>query len=121
MLTTVILDGAMGKLFGREWEFAISSPREALNMVEANKPGVLRWVRENLAKFSSYRVTCEYEDGNKEDLDSEGYEFQRKLKSVRFTPIITGQGHAFKVVIGVVLVVVGSALLARRLRPKAAP
>ena len=68
MLTKVILDGAMGKHFGRRWDFLVSSPAEALRMVEANKPGLRAWIVSKAQKFSSYKVTCEYEDGTKEVL-----------------------------------------------------
>lgn len=107
MLTKVYLEGAMGAKFGREWEFSISSPREALRMIEANKPGLMGWIKASLAKFSRYRVVCEYEDGRTEELDNDSYLLDRKLKSVRFVPIIEGAGNLFKVVLGVVLIVVG--------------
>lgn len=104
-LTKVILEGPLGKQFGREWEFAIDSPREALRMVDANSPGVFAWIKQNLQKYSRYRVVCEREDGAIEDLDSDSYLLNRgRLKSVRFVPIVEGASNAFKVVVGIVMI-----------------
>lgn len=111
MLTTVILDGPMGKAFGRKWELAVNSPKEALAMVNANKPGVFNWIRSNLKKYASYRVTCTYHDGKKEDLDNDTYKADRSLKEIRFTPIIQGASATMKVVLGMVLIVVGALTL----------
>lgn len=108
-LTKVILEGPLGKQFGREWEFAIDSPREALKMVDANKPGVFGWIKQNLAKYSRYQVICERRDGTVEELDNDSYPLnQGNLKSVRFVPVIEGASNVFKVVVGIVLVVVGA-------------
>lgn len=105
MLTTVTLDGAMGKQFGKRWELEINSPAEALRLIEANRPGLRAWVRQKLAKYSSYQVSCEYEDGKKELLDDGSYPLSRKLKSIRFTPVIEGRGNAAKIVVGALLIV----------------
>jgi predicted phage tail protein len=110
MLTTVILDGPMGKAFGRKWELAVNSPKEALAMVNANKPGVFNWIRSNLKKYASYRVTCTYHDGKKEDLDSDTYKADRSLKEIRFTPVIEGASGTMKVVVGIVLLIVAYCL-----------
>jgi len=107
MLTKVILEGQMGKEFGREWELSVRSPIEALRMVDANKPGVFKWIREQLKNFDRYSVIVEYEDGSEEELEEETVKLERKMKSIRFVPIIVGAGGAFKAVLGVVLVIVG--------------
>jgi len=105
MLTKIILDGAMGKHFGRRWDMQVSSPAEALRMIEANKPGLRAWVIAKMQKFSCYKVTCEYENGTKELLSEDSYPLQRKLKSVRFTPVMKGSGSAGRLIIGAVLIV----------------
>jgi len=107
-LTKVILEGPLGKQFGREWEFAIDSPREALRMVEANSPGVFAWIKQNLQKYSRYRVVCERDDGVIEDLDNDTYLLnQGRLKSVRFVPLVEGASNVLKIVVGIVLIGVG--------------
>lgn len=107
MLTKVILEGAMGKEFGREWNLSVSSPAEALRLIDANKPGLFIWIREHLANFDRYSIVVEYEDGREEDLDEDSLKFERQMKSVRFIPIITGASGAFKAILGVVLIIVG--------------
>ena len=108
MLTKVILDGPLGKAFGRTWELSVNSPREALAMVNANKPGVFNWIRANLSKYENYRVHCVYVDGTKEDLDTETYSLEiGKLKSIRFSPVTKGSSAIVRIVIGVMMVIWG--------------
>jgi predicted phage tail protein len=108
MLTEVILEGPLGKAFGRKWKFAISSPAEALRMVNANKPGVFIWIRQNLDKYARYRVICEYDKGRTEELDADEYKsIQGSPKRIRFVPLIEGAGAAARFIVGAVLVIVG--------------
>lgn len=98
----------MGKAFGRKWMLDISSPSEALKLVNANKPGVYNWIRSNLRQYDSYRVICEYDDGIRTNLDRESYITSRKSPTkIRFVPVITGSGGVAKVIIGIILIVVG--------------
>ena len=66
MLTEVILDGAMGKKFGRKWELNVTTPSQALKLIYANIPGVFAWIRGNLDRYQNYKVLCEYENGRTE-------------------------------------------------------
>ncbi|WP_157385783.1 tail assembly protein [Methylosarcina fibrata] len=56
MKTTVILDGVMGKKFGRKWELFVKSPAEAIRLITANRPDFLPWIRDNLPTYENYRV-----------------------------------------------------------------
>jgi len=113
MLTKVILEGEMGKKFGREWSFDISSPAEALRMVDANNPGVFIWIKSNLAKYEAYRVVCKYEDGREESLDKDSYILQGKPAEIRFVPLIEGAGGKWgTAILGAILIVVGYAIIA---------
>lgn len=105
-LTKVILDGPMGKQFGRTWNLAVESPGEALRLIEANRPGLSAWIKANLAKYSRYKVICEYEDGRKEDLDNETYALNRKAKTIRFVPLVEGASGVGRIVAGIILIVV---------------
>jgi predicted phage tail protein len=106
MLTKVRLDGVMGKKFGKEWELDVSSPAEALRMIEANSPGLKRWVLDNREKYDAYKVICVYEDGREEALDNDTYVASRtNLKSIRFTPTVAGASGIVKVIVGAVLIV----------------
>lgn len=106
MLTKVRLDGVMGKKFGKDWELDVSSPAEALRMIEANSPGLKAWTIQNREKYSAYRVICVYDDGREEALDDDLYVATRtNLKSIRFTPTVAGSSGLLKVVVGALLII----------------
>lgn len=111
MLTKVILEGQMGKQFGRVWELAVTSPGHALRMIEANRPGLFGWIRSNLEKYACYRVIVENEDGSKEHLNDDTVKLERKVKSIRFVPLASGAGAGvgqfLQIVVGITLIVVG--------------
>lgn len=108
MLTKVILDGPLGKRFGREWSLAVSTPTQAINLIEANAPGMKGWIRMNMRKYANYRVTVTDRNGKKAKLNNESYGFQRSAPAeIRFTPITEGASAAARVVVGAILVVVG--------------
>jgi predicted phage tail protein len=108
MLTKVILEGPLGKRFGRVWNIAVDSPSHALRLIDANKPGVFVWIRDNLRKYANYRIICEYEDGRKEYLDKDEYALRRKAKMIRFVPIVEGSGdQTLRFVAAAVLFVAG--------------
>lgn len=112
MLTKIILEGPMGKEFGREWNLSIQTPNEALRMIDANKPGVFRWIRSNLARFERYQIICEYENGIVESLTDSDYREHRQAKCIRFIPMTAGAGGngAVQAVLGIVLIVVGAVI-----------
>lgn len=109
MLTKVILDGPMGKQFGKHWELAVNSPSEALRMIDANQPGVFAWIKMNLDKYERYKVVVTYHDGRTEELNEDEYRLERSVKSIRFTPIVEGAGGngVGQTILGIVLIVVG--------------
>lgn len=116
MLTKVILGGELAKVAGRkEWMLDCGSPSEAISLINANKPGVVNWMRQNVEKYKVYQVECEDEKGGKENLTNETYQLARKCKVIRFVPILTGAGGGksiLQAVVGVVLIVVGAILSA---------
>lgn len=111
MLTNIILDGELGKKFGRSWQLSVNSPSQAIKLIEANKSGIVRWIRSNLGKFSHYRVTCRYEDGTQECLNDDNYVMNRRATEIRFTPMIVGSGGGNSssgigaIVIGLIIIV----------------
>ena len=109
MLTQVILNGPMGKQFGRKWNLAVKSPGEALRLIDANSPGLLAWVRRNLSVYARYRVRVEYHDGRKDDLDNDSVVMNCAAKKITFTPIVEGARSAgVRFVVGAALFAVGS-------------
>lgn len=109
MLTNIILDGEMGKQFGRNHRLNIKSPNQALRLINANVGGLTEWIKGNAEKFSIYKVICEYHDGSKEALSDETFHTRRgRIKSIRFTPLVMGAGGKSG---GILQVVVGVAML----------
>lgn len=98
--TTVILEGPMGRHFGRKWKLKAKSPAEALRLINANKPGFFNWIRNNLGKYANYRVIVD-----KEDRDSDSFSMQCDAKCIRFVPLVSGAGAAARFVVGAVMVV----------------
>lgn len=109
MLTAVILEGPMGKVFGRTWNLAVNSPAEALRMIDANKPGVFRWIKANLYRYNRYRVQVEYEDGRTDELDNETFPMQGKAKMIRFVPLVEGASAGVRFVVGALIYAVSFA------------
>ena len=105
-MTEVILEGPLGKEFGRKWELAVSSPGEALRLIDANKPGIATWIRGNMREYPAYRIICTYHSGNEEDVTIEDFSLHRKAKRITFVPILEGAGGgAGKYILGAALIV----------------
>lgn len=109
MLVNVRLNGVMGKEFGTTWKLAITTPRQALEIIQANTGRLATWIRANAVKYSAYRILVKFKNGKKEYLDKNTYLSARDIVSVSFTPVIEGAGgkslSIVKVVIGAVMMV----------------
>lgn len=106
MLTAVYLEGPMGKALGREWHLAVNSPREALDLIEANGAKARAWIRANLEKYSYYRVVCEFSDGRREELSEEEYKvLEMRPTVIRFVPLVVGAGAVGRIIAGIILIV----------------
>lgn len=100
-LTTVILEGALGRKYGREWKLKVSSPSKALQLIEANRPGFISDIRNNLKQYPRYRVLV---DGVARDMKT--YTMKCRAKVIRFIPLIEGAGGGFRFVLGAVMVAI---------------
>lgn len=107
MLTKVILEGVLGNKFGRVWSLFVNSPSEAIRLINANRPGLVNWIKMNAKVYARYRVVCSYENGQRESLSEESYGMQRRAKVIRFIPIPEGASGGAKFVIGVGMIIVG--------------
>lgn len=105
-LTKVILDGPMGTRFGREWDLAVSTPAQALQLIEANKPGLTAWIRGNASKYANYRVSITDSAGKKMRLDGDTFNLHRSQPAIiRFTPVTAGASAGLRIVVGVALMI----------------
>ncbi len=105
-LTAVTLNGVLGKKFGRKWKVAADTVAEALQIVEANKPGLTAWMRMNVTKFDRYHVKVERHDGSKVEVSEKELNMVSEgLKSITITPVIAGAGAGVRIVVGAVMMV----------------
>lgn len=105
-LTRVILDGPMGRRFGKEWDLAVSTPTEALQLIEANSPGFGAWIRTKSSQYASYRVTVTDMFGKKMTLNDSTFGLNRSRPAIiRFTPITKGASAVARMVVGVALMI----------------
>jgi predicted phage tail protein len=104
MLTKVILEGPMGKEFGREWELSVQTPSDALNLINANKPHLFHWIRDNLGEYPNYTVICTRADDSDEEITEADFKMNMRVKQIRFVPIIAGSGGASKSILGIALI-----------------
>ena len=105
-LAVVTLNGALGKKFGRKWNVAAETVAEALQIIDANKPGLCAWMRMNMAKFDRYHVKIERHDGTHVEVSEQELNMVSEgLKSITITPVMAGAGAALRIVVGVVLMV----------------
>lgn len=107
MLTKIYLEGPLGENFGREWELDVCSPSEAIQLIDANSPGLINWVRAHANKYTHYQVVVQYGDSKTEELNDETYAKRREVSVIRFVPVISGSGKWTNAVVGAVLLVVG--------------
>lgn len=112
MLVKVYLDGEMGGVFGKTWELNINTPREALQLIQANTGRLFNWIRNNLKKYEYYKVLCVFKNGKKEYLNNDTFLTAHEIKEIRFTPLIAGSGGKkggwLQTIAGAVLVVAGA-------------
>jgi predicted phage tail protein len=96
----------MGRRFGKEWDLAVSTPAEALQLIEANSTGFGAWVRTKQAQYASYRVTVTDKNGKKMTLNDATFGLNRSRPAViRFTPITKGASAVARMVVGAALMI----------------
>jgi predicted phage tail protein len=103
-LIKVYLDGALGKVFPAEWEVCAATPARALQIINANEPKLLHWMRNNKDTYGFYRITAEFEDGRIENVGPEELRMERRVKSYRFSPEVNGSGALGEVFAGIGLI-----------------
>ena len=62
-LVHVQLGGALAKRFGRHWHLRASNAAQAINLIDANKPGLGAWIRRNANAYDRYHVQITTKSG----------------------------------------------------------
>jgi len=96
----VKLYGHLAKKFGKEFNFAVHSPKEAIKALAANFSNFLTELKDG-----TYHIFVEEEDISIEDVDS-----PTGTRTIRIVPVVFGSKGFFKVVLGVALVALAFAL-----------
>ena len=114
-LVHVQLGGALAKRFGRHWNLKAGNAAQAINLIDANKPGLNAWIRRNARVYDRYHIQITTKSGATWSVDETEYMMRgagADVKKIRITPIPKGRGGKtlgyVQTVIGATLVVAGA-------------
>lgn len=111
MLKTIILEGEIGEVVGREWHLEVTTPNEAMRAIDCLTNGkLLNFLNTQVNSDIGYTVTL-----SERGLESEDEYFGPcKEETITFAPAIIGgakdqqkKGGIVNIIIGVVLIIVG--------------
>lgn len=73
-LVHVQLGGPMAKHFGRHWHLKVRNTKQALDLIEANKPGFKAWMKRNIKTYDRYHIQITNKQGHKWSVDESEYQ-----------------------------------------------
>ncbi|KDU22756.1 putative phage tail assembly protein [Escherichia coli 3-267-03_S4_C2] len=102
----------MAKHFGRHWHLKVRNTKQALDLIEANKPGFKAWMKRNIKTYDRYHIQITNKQGHKWSVDESEYQMMGQsdnIAKIRITPVPRGSGGSafgwFQTVVGAVLMV----------------
>lgn len=102
-LTRVVLGGKLGQVIGKEWHLKVSSPREAMQAIDANTRGALsRYLRGEGGK-RYYKIALQKRDNliyPKEELANRSGD-----STIYILPTVQGASAVGKIIVGAILVI----------------
>ena len=117
-LVHVQLGGPMAKHFGRHWHLKVRNTKQALDLIEANKPGFKAWMKRNIKTYDSYHIQITNKQGHKWSVDESEYQMlgqSDNIAKIRITPVPRGSGGSafgwFQTVVGAALLVVSAVVM----------
>ena len=117
-LVHVQLGGPMAKHFGRHWHLKVRNTKQALDLIEANKPGFKAWMKRNIKTYDSYHIQITNKQGHKWSVDEREYQMMGQsdnIAKIRITPVPRGSGGSafgwFQTVVGAALLVVSAVVM----------
>ena len=117
-LVHVQLGGPMAKHFGRHWHLKVRNTKQALDLIEANKPGFKAWMKRNIKTNDSYHIQITNKQGHKWSVDESEYQMMGQsdnIAKIRITPVPRGSGGSafgwFQTVVGAALLVVSAVVM----------
>ncbi|MDI7041905.1 tail assembly protein [Escherichia coli] len=117
-LVHVQLGGPMAKHFGRHWHLKVRNTKQALDLIEANKPGFKAWMKRNIKTYDCYHIQITNKQGHKWSVDESEYQMMGQsdnIAKIRITPVPRGSGGSafgwFQTVVGAALLVVSAVVM----------
>ncbi|MDC6820192.1 tail assembly protein [Escherichia coli] len=117
-LVHVQLGGPMAKHFGRHWHLKVRNTKQALDLIEANRPGFKAWMKRNLKTYDKYHIQITNKQGYKWSVDESEYQMMGQsdnIAKIRITPVPRGSGGSafgwFQTVVGAALLVVSAVMM----------
>ena len=114
-LVHVQLGGAMAKHFGRHWHLKVRNTKQAIDLIEANRPGFKAWIKRNMNTYDKYHIQITNKQGHKWSMDETEYQMMGEsdnISRIRITPVPRGSGGSgfgwFQTLVGAAMVVVGA-------------
>jgi len=111
----VQLGGAMAKHFGRHWHLKVRNTKQAIDLIEANRPGFKAWIKRNMNTYDKYHIQITNKQGHKWSMDETEYQMMGEsdnISRIRITPVPRGSGGSgfgrFQTLVGAAMVVVGA-------------
>jgi predicted phage tail protein len=102
-MVEVRLHGELAREFGKVWNLAIETPREAIEAINANMPGFKRKIADLARRGMVFRVRTKQHDYDNEDVGSTLGNASR----LDIVPIVMGASAGIRFVVGAVLLAVG--------------
>lgn len=100
-MVEVRLHGALARDFGRVWHLAIETVREAVEAIEANRPGFMAKIMDLSNRGMVYRVRSKNHDYDDNDVSVKLGSIER----VDIIPIVAGASAGVRFVVGAALVI----------------
>lgn len=100
MLKKIKLLGHLGRKFGREYQFDVSSPAEAVKALCHQVKGFRQYMQEGKGKEQKFKVLI----GNSPLNDVEKQLFMQTDSDIAIVPLVRGSGGDFVKVVGIALV-----------------
>ncbi|MEI6999642.1 tail assembly protein [Klebsiella pneumoniae] len=114
-LVHVQLGGAMAKNFGRHWKLKLRNTKQAIDLIEANRPGFKAWIKRNRNHFDKYHIQVTNKQGHKWSMDDTEYQMMgesENIAKIRITPVPRGSGGKafgwFQTFVGAAMIAVGA-------------
>lgn len=110
MLTTVILRGKLGELFGREFRLDIRTPREAIHAIDRQKPGLRKAILDLHAANFRFGVSR----GEDKGIGPLELDMTHEGRTIEIRPVLMGSDDEKgfgQLIIGVILIVAGIFLI----------